>query len=268
MIKRLFLLFILFSLVLSASISMAQEADDEFLMEDFEEIIPEFVRETPAKQEKTGDKEAKKSAEEKIPFSVKKRTYIAISYGPAAFPGGSEFDKVLKAENEYFRDTYAWTKTPFTTPITSGLTGGIEVKKGWNDNVMLGLEVHSNVGVSPEKTTKVGSNELTVSAKFDITTTFINAYFYGPMGRRTDYFIGVGIGIGSGVVSYSEDSNFGENHEVQITDKASGAQIFTGIDWHIADKFILGTKLFYRAMELRNVSLTGGGATIELVVPF
>ncbi|MFC1517883.1 hypothetical protein ACFL5G_04970 [Candidatus Margulisiibacteriota bacterium] len=244
---------------------LAQEEDDYFLMEDFEEPIPEFVKETSGT--KTSGEKAEEEKRLSGGYSVKNRTYLSLAYGQTAFAGGSALDSVLKDENTYFKDTYNWTKTPFATPINSGLTGGIEVKKGWSDNVMLGLAVYSTVGVSPEKTIRDATNELVASAKYDITTTFINAYLYGPMSKSLEYYVGVGIGVGSGYVQYNEDFNNNE-FESKVSDKASGAQFFIGMDWRLAEKFILETRVFYRAMELRNVSLTGGGLTLGLVVPF
>ncbi|MBU0581366.1 MAG: hypothetical protein KKA19_09345 [Candidatus Margulisbacteria bacterium] len=244
------------------------EEDDYFLMEDFEEPVPDYVKESPAEKDQTlKEEKMEERPVDRKAFSVKKRTYLTIHYGQTAFAGGSQLDTVLKDENTYFKDTFNWTKTPFKTPITSGLTGGIEIKKGWSDYLMLGLEVFNTLGVSPEKTINVPPNKLIASARFEITTTFFNAYLYGPISPTLEYYIGGGLGVGSGIVQYNEELNNSE-FESKVTDKASGAQIFTGLDWKLSEVFFMQAKLFYRAMELRNVSLTGGGLTVGLGVAF
>ncbi len=246
-------------------------ADDSFLMEDFQEPVPTYTQDpvVPTVQATQELSTAPDPVKSSAGFSVKKRTYLILSYGGASFPGESWLNNELKDANTTYNST-PYKKGPYT-PIVSGTTGGIEVRKGWSDNIMLALAVYQSVGESPEKTLKAsGGYELTASARFDVTTTFLNVYLYSPLADRWEYFIGVGPGVASGVIEWKEKENkvFDVDYENTAAVKAFGGQLFAGLDWRMFDNFLLELNVFYRVMEMKEISLTGGGGMIGLVTSF
>ncbi len=273
LILLVILLFSLSTTVFAASDAIGKsKPDDSFLMEDFSEPVPEYVKE-PVPTEAPVITKDEKTEQPAPAFSVKRRTYILAGYGSGAVAEDSWFNRQFQLANTDYKAT-TYGKGPYTL-INSILTGGIEVRKGWNNNIMFGLSVFSSVGESPEKIIKVSGGELTGFGRYDISSTFVNVYFYAPISPTLEYYWGLGPGVSSGIIEWREESTkfIITDYENSFDAKGFGGQLFTGLDWRLFDNFLVELNLFYRGMDLKAgnttvVSLSGGGANIGLVVAF